>query len=388
MNGYGVKEVKKIVEMIDADAVAIHLNALQEAVQPEGQTNFQGVLEKIGEIAGAIKVPVIVKETGAGISYEDAKALEEAGVKAIDIGGVGGTSFAAVEYYRSDKKKDVVQNFLGEAFWDWGITTAVSLVENAQTVKLPLIASGGVRSGTDIAKALALGASLAAVSQPILEAAVKGTKETQEKLSCLIEELRNVMFLVGAEKLSDLAKSPVVITGKTAEWLASTRIQPRKICKKRSILTWTSKSFLKKQHHKIDKAIEKYIPRKFTKDAVLFKVNPPIYSYNLEPLNKAIADPIWDMLDRGGKRWRPALFLLICEALGKKADYCLRLRNYPRSHPQRHTRNRRHRRLHRNAPRQTLHLQNLPTRHLRKRWKRHVLPAAFTLNGTEDKALG
>ena len=212
VHGYGIKEVKKIVEMIDADAVAVHLNALQEVVQPEGQTNFQGVLSKIGEITGSVDVPVIVKETGAGIASEDAKALEEAGVKAIDVGGVGGTSFAAVEYFRSTQQKDV---YLGEAFWDWGIPTAVSLVENAQTVKVPLIASGGIRSGTDIAKALALGASLASVSQPILETAVKGAKETEAKLSCLIEELRNVMFLVGAEKLNDLTKSPVVITGKT-----------------------------------------------------------------------------------------------------------------------------------------------------------------------------
>ncbi len=232
VHGYGVKEVKKIVQMIDADAVAIHLNALQEAVQPEGQTNFRGVLEKIGEIAGAIKVPVIVKETGAGISYEDAIALEKAGVKAIDVGGVGGTSFAAVEYYRSDKKKDIVQNYLGEAFWDWGIPTAVSLVENAQTVNLPLIASGGIRSGTDIAKALALGASLTAVSQPILEAAVKGAKETQEKLTCLIEELRNAMFLVGTEELSDLKKSPVVITGKTAQWLQARGFNIEKYAKR------------------------------------------------------------------------------------------------------------------------------------------------------------
>ncbi len=216
VHGYGLKEVKKVVEMIDADAVAVHLNALQEAVQPEGQTNFKGVLAKIAEAASALEVPVIVKETGAGISAEDAKALKNAGVKAIDVGGVGGTSFAAVEYYRSTKQKDV---YLGEAFWDWGIPTAISLIETAQTVKLPLIASGGIRSGTDIAKTLALGASLASVSQPILETAVKGAKETREKLSCLIEELRNVMFLVGAEKLNDLSKSPVVLTGKTAQWL-------------------------------------------------------------------------------------------------------------------------------------------------------------------------
>ena len=213
VHGYGLKEVKKVVEMIDADAVALHLNALQEAVQPEGQTNFKGVLAKIGEIAGELDKPVIVKETGCGISAEDAKALEAAGVKAIDVGGVGGTSFAAVEYYRSSL------NNMGEIFWDWGIPTAVSLIETTQSVKIPVIASGGVRSGLDIAKSLALNASLASISQPMLETAVKGTKETEELLSCLIDELRNAMFLVGAENLESLAKVPVVISGKTAEWL-------------------------------------------------------------------------------------------------------------------------------------------------------------------------
>jgi len=214
VHGYGLKEVKKAVEMIDADAVAVHLNAMQEALQPEGQTNFKGVLAKISEIAGELDKPLIVKETGCGISAEDAKALEVAGVKAIDIGGVGGTSFAAVEYYRSTSP-----NNMGEAFWDWGIPTAVSLIETTQTVKIPVIASGGVRSGLDIAKSLALNANLASVSQPVLEAAVKGAKKTQELLSCLIDELRNVMFLVGAENLESLAKVPVVFTGKTAEWL-------------------------------------------------------------------------------------------------------------------------------------------------------------------------
>ncbi|MCW3996905.1 MAG: type 2 isopentenyl-diphosphate Delta-isomerase [Candidatus Bathyarchaeota archaeon] len=232
VHGYGVKEVRHIVEMIDADAVAIHLNALQEAVQPEGQTNFQGVLGKIAEVVDAIDVPVIVKETGAGISAEDAKALEAAGVKAIDISGVGGTSFAAVEYHRSDKKTNVVHNFLGEAFWDWGIPTAVSLIEVAQTVKLPLIASGGIRSGTDIAKAIAINASLASISQPILETAVLGVKETEEKLRCLIEELRNALFLVGAQKLSDLPQTPVVITGKTAQWLQARGFNLQKYAKR------------------------------------------------------------------------------------------------------------------------------------------------------------
>ncbi len=228
VHGYGLKEVRKVVEMIDADAVAVHLNALQEAVQPEGQTNFKGVLAKIAEIAGALDTPVIVKETGAGISAEDAKALEEAGVKAIDVGGVGGTSFAAVEYYRSSIK----QNLSGEAFWDWGIPTAVSLIETVQTVKLPVIASGGLRCGTDVAKALALNASLASISQPILQAAVKGPEKTEDKLSSLIEELRNALFLVGAEKITDLAKTPVVITGKTGEWLQARGFNLQKYAKR------------------------------------------------------------------------------------------------------------------------------------------------------------
>ena len=219
VRGYGLKEVRKVVEMIDADAVAVHLNALQEAVQPEGQTNFNGVLAKIGEIAAELDKPVIVKETGSGIAAEDAEKLEAAGVKAIDIGGAGGTSFAAVEYYRAGGEENSVQHFLAESFWDWGIPTVASLAEITQTVKISVIASGGVRNGIDVAKALAINACLASVSQPVLQAAVKDSKNTEKILTCMIEELRNVMFLVGAEKVEHLAKTPIVITGKTAEWL-------------------------------------------------------------------------------------------------------------------------------------------------------------------------
>jgi isopentenyl-diphosphate delta-isomerase len=219
VHGCGVKEVKKAVEMIDADAVAVHLNALHEAVQPEGQTTFKGVLAKICEVAGEIDKPVIVKETGAGIAAEDAKKLEKAGVKAIDVGGTGGTSFAAVEYHRTTEQENSLRHFLGDVFWDWGIPTVVSLVETTQTVKIPVIASGGVRSGTDIAKSLALNACLGSGCQPALEAAVKGAKATEKLLSFLIAELRNVMFLVGAAKVQNLARVPVVVTGKTAEWL-------------------------------------------------------------------------------------------------------------------------------------------------------------------------
>ncbi len=214
VQGYGVKEAKKAVEMIDADALAIHLNAVQEALQPEGQTNFKGILTKIGEITAQLDVPVVVKETGCGMSAQDARALEAAGVKAIDVGGAGGTSFAAVEYYRSNNGK-----VLDEAFWDWGIPTAASLAEVTQSVKIPVIASGGVRSGIDMAKSLALNASLASVAQPVLEVANKGTSGVEQLLSCYIDQLRDAMFLTGSQDIEALKKAPLVISGKTAEWL-------------------------------------------------------------------------------------------------------------------------------------------------------------------------
>jgi len=219
VNGYTVKEVKKAIEMIKADAVAIHLNPLQETVQPEGQTNFRGVLEKIRDVAKELDKPVIVKETGAGIAAEDAKKLETAGVKGIDVSGVGGTSFAAVEFYRAKRRGKGLQRRLGDVFWDWGIPTAISIVEVSQTVSIPVIASGGIRDGVDVAKALALGANLTGLSQPVLQAAVKGVKETKNTLSLLIKELKSVMFLVGADSVETLQQVPIVVTGKTAEWL-------------------------------------------------------------------------------------------------------------------------------------------------------------------------
>jgi len=219
VNGYAVKEVKKAIEMIDADAVAIHLNPLQEAVQPEGQTNFRGVLEKIRDVAKDLDKPVIVKETGAGIAAEDAKKLETAGVKGIDVSGAGGTSFAAVEFYRAKRRGKGLQRRLGDVFWDWGIPTAISIVEVSQTVSITVIASGGIRDGVDVAKALALGANLTGLSQPVLQAAVKGVKETKNTLSLLIKELKSVMFLVGADSVETLQQVPIVVMGKTAEWL-------------------------------------------------------------------------------------------------------------------------------------------------------------------------
>jgi len=219
VKGYSAKEAKKAVDMIEADALAIHLNPLQEVVQPEGETNYTGALKRIGEIAKALDVPVIVKETGAGIASEEAKMLKDVGVVGIDVAGVGGTSWAAVEYHRAKETQDESRQRLGETFWDWGIPTAVSVVEVSQSVDLTVVASGGVRTGVDVAKAIALGADLSSLTSPILRPATKDTKEVRKVFQLIIEELRNTMFLVGANSIPKLKETPVVLLGKTAEWL-------------------------------------------------------------------------------------------------------------------------------------------------------------------------
>lgn len=232
VQGYGVKEVERVVEMIDADALAIHLNPLQEAIQPEGEVDYAGALKKITEITEILQVPVIVKETGAGISAEVAKKLEQAGVEGINISGAGGTSWAAVEYYRAKTAKDVFHQQLGESFWDWGIPTAASLVEVSQSTNLVVIASGGVRTGIDVAKSLALGANLVSMSTPILRPATKSVDEVKKTLNFLIKELRNTMFLVGAESVNELAKVSIVLLDKTAEWLEKRGFKPEEYARR------------------------------------------------------------------------------------------------------------------------------------------------------------
>jgi len=224
--GYSLQDLRRAVEMIDADALAIHLNPLQEAVQPEGETTYRGILESIRRVARDLEVPVIVKETGAGISAEDAKMLEAAGVAGIDVSGAGGTSWAAVEYHRAKRRGNESSRRLGEVLWDWGIPTAVSLVETVQSVSVPVIASGGIRSGNDAAKAIALGASLVGLASPVLAPALKGAGEVEGLLNDMIDQLRNVMFLVGADSVEALRSVPLVLTGKTAEWLRARGFEP------------------------------------------------------------------------------------------------------------------------------------------------------------------
>jgi len=215
----GIDRAKAAVEMIKADGLLVHLNALQESVQFEGQTRFSGALPRIRELASTLSVPVLVKETGAGISRETAVSLEKAGVKGIDIAGLGGTSWAAVEYHRAKERRNARQARIGLTFWDWGIPTAASIVEVARSTRVKILASGGVRNGLHVAKAIALGAHYGGLAMPLLKSVSKSGREAKESLLSVIQELRTAMFLTGTTNLDQLHKCPVVITGKTREWL-------------------------------------------------------------------------------------------------------------------------------------------------------------------------
>ncbi|MDD2439150.1 MAG: type 2 isopentenyl-diphosphate Delta-isomerase [Methanosarcinaceae archaeon] len=214
---YGLEGMEKLVAMIEADALAIHLNFLQEAIQPEGDRNARGCLAMISEISSSLDVPVIVKETGAGISREDALKFLDAGVAAIDVGGVGGTSWAGVEVYRTREKGDGLSSQLGDLFWDFGIPTAASIIESK--VSLPIIATGGVRTGVDIAKSIALGASVASAALPFVGPALEGKAAVVRVLSQLLAELRTAMFLCGCGNISELGQASTVITGWTLQYL-------------------------------------------------------------------------------------------------------------------------------------------------------------------------
>jgi len=216
--GITIDDIKSIISMIKANALAIHLNPLQELIQPEGEPMFKGVYDKIKEIVRSINVPVIIKEVGSGISREVAIRLELIGVKAINIAGAGGTSWAGVEKYRAESAEMSYKAHLGDLFWNWGIPTAVSLLDVRDAVKIPIIASGGLRNGLDIAKCIALGASMTAFAYPFLIAASNSLESVKVLAEMLINELKSTMFLVGANNISILKNTRYVIRGALAEW--------------------------------------------------------------------------------------------------------------------------------------------------------------------------
>ena len=207
--GYGLAELQRAVDMCEADALILHLNALQEAVQPEGDRNFSGLYAKIEEVCRHLPVPVIAKEVGWGLSAKTATRLVNLGISALDVAGAGGTSWSQVEMYRAPTKR--LARVAG-AFIDWGIPTAASIGYCRQaTADLPVFASGGLHSGIDIAKAIALGANLGGVAGDFLKAAVTDNRieDVVELAETITDELRIAMFCAGAANLAQLSQTPL-----------------------------------------------------------------------------------------------------------------------------------------------------------------------------------
>ena len=211
-------DIDELVKMLEADALIVHLNVLQEAVQPEGDLHGHGVQAAIKDLSRSLGVPVIAKETGAGMSRATATRLKEAGVAALDVGGLSGTTFAAVETFRAQAEGRVDRERVGALFRDWGIPTPVALRE-AQ-VGLPVVSTGGLRSGLDAARALALGATLAGYASAILKPANESAQAAGAFAEQLKLELRTSCFLTNCQKAAELASRPVILGQETTRWLS------------------------------------------------------------------------------------------------------------------------------------------------------------------------
>lgn len=204
--GYGPDECRRAVDMLEADGLILHFNALQEAVQPEGDTNFSGLLAKVEQVCRALPAPVIAKEVGWGFSEDTVRRLAEAGVAAIDVAGAGGTSWSQVEKYRA---KTEVRRRVAATFIDWGIPTseAILAARRGAGPALPVIASGGLRNGLDVAKCIALGATAGGMAGPFLKAAVKSVQAVLDEIEIAAAELRIAMFCAGIGSIERLQGS-------------------------------------------------------------------------------------------------------------------------------------------------------------------------------------
>ena len=203
--GFGAAEANRAVDTIGADGLFLHLNPLQEAVQPEGNTNFRGLADAIARLTSAVEFPVLVKECGAGIGPRTLERLWALGVAAVDVGGAGGTSWARVESLRASDPLLPPDRSLGRVFADWGIPTAEAIrAGRAAVPAATIIATGGIRDGIDAAKALALGADFVGIAQPVLAAALEGPEAVETVLRRFIAEMRTACFACGASDVADL----------------------------------------------------------------------------------------------------------------------------------------------------------------------------------------
>ncbi|BCB04548.1 type 2 isopentenyl-diphosphate Delta-isomerase [Bacillus sp. KH172YL63] len=221
-----VQQARDAVEMLEADALQIHLNVIQELTMPEGDRDFKGAIERIGLIAEDLSVPVIVKETGFGISRETAADLEDTSISAIDVGGFGGTNFSKIENKRRDRMLD---------FFDgWGIPTAVSIAECRTASTKPVLASGGIQNSLDIVKSLSLGASAAGMAGVILRNLVeKGLEETIQEVNSIHGDIRFLMCALGCSRIEDLQYVPLILSGGVYHWLKVRGMYPDQYSKRK-----------------------------------------------------------------------------------------------------------------------------------------------------------
>ena len=221
-----VKQAEEAIEMLEANALQIHLNVIQELTMPEGDRDFKGALERIGLIAEAVKVPVIVKETGFGISQETALQLAGTNIAAIDVSGYGGTNFASIENERRQRKLSYFQ--------DWGVPTAAAIVEVKQVFSKTVLASGGIRNAQEMIKAFVLGANAAGLAGSFLKTAVHdGEIQLVAEIQALLEDLRMMMTALGAGNLDDLMKCPLLISGELYHYLEIRGLDPKSFARRK-----------------------------------------------------------------------------------------------------------------------------------------------------------
>lgn len=217
------EEVRRLVDLVEVDALCIHLNPAMELVQPGGDRDFTGCLDTIGRLVRDLGVPVIVKETGCGLSRRVGERLRGASVRHVDVSGAGGTSWVGVEAKRAQSAGDARAQALGEAFWDWGIPTAASVAMLAPLGFDTLVATGGVVSGLDVARAIALGATAAGIARPVLQALTAGGRaQVTAFLGEICAELRTAMVLTGSPNLAALRRAPRVLSSELCAWITQT----------------------------------------------------------------------------------------------------------------------------------------------------------------------
>ncbi len=217
---YGIEQAQAALEMIDGHVLALHINYLQEIVQPEGDHQAAGALEAMTRIAR--KIPVVAKETGAGLNRDMALALADTPIVGLDVGGAGGTSFSKVEYFRAKQSDETLRERLGVTFGNWGIPTPAS-VFMAKATGLPIIATGGLNTGLDIARAIVLGATAGGMARTFLKAATISSEAVVTQINSVIEELKAAMFLVGVTDLGELADERYLVIGDLKPWMDHAR---------------------------------------------------------------------------------------------------------------------------------------------------------------------